>query len=404
MVIGALGRPRTAQLDAVGGVALDGVGWVLRWWVGADDRWRDPESEVSVRQRRLRGAPIADTRVRIPGGDAVQVVSATRDAVFVEVRNESPAPFVAAFDVGPAQKGAVRSIALDEATVRIDDLVAIELPRPPLRWTTGRDLGDRWDSVTGGRSRAGRFPPVVERAGDAGATLLFPVAHRAAVTLALPLETRRSGEQGSRARPDLDVIARGWRSQLDAGVRVELPDPAWQELADAARATLLLTTSPARRPEPDAVAALEEWGHDREAIACWGTLGWRGRRRARRRQQFGRGELEGLRERASAVGTWSEGPAPFLLALRTILARDAGRGAVEILAELPEAWRGGPLAVRDAPTRAGRVSYAVRWHGARPAVLWECDPGIELRAPGLDPSWSTGDAGGEALLSPRGGA
>ena len=75
-------------------------------------------------------------------------------------------------------------------------------------------------------------------------------------------------------------------------------------------------------------------------------------------------------------------------------------GVVTICAELPDAWRGRELDVHDAPTRRGSVSYAVRWHGRRPALLWDVPAGVELRAPGLDPEWSTTEARGEALLAP----
>jgi hypothetical protein len=55
--------------------------------------------------------------------------------------------------------------------------------------------------------------------------------------------------------------------------------------------------------------------------------------------------------------------------------------------------------VHDAPTRAGPVSFAVRWHGERPALLWTAPPGVRLRAPGLDPEWASEVASGEALLA-----
>jgi hypothetical protein len=47
----------------------------------------------------------------------------------------------------------------------------------------------------------------------------------------------------------------------------------------------------------------------------------------------------------------------------------------------------------------------VRWHGERPAVLWELDahPGVDavaVRASGLDSSWVGSGARGEALLAP----
>ncbi|MGI8757498.1 MAG: hypothetical protein ACR2MB_16900, partial [Acidimicrobiales bacterium] len=83
---------------------------------------------------------------------------------------------------------------------------------------------------------------------------------------------------------------------------------------------------------------------------------------------------------------------------------------------LAPAWFGGGVELHDAPTTAGRLSFALRWHGRRPALLWDLErhpgPGeVELRAPALDPAWSTTSVRGEALLgevelppaSPEGG-
>jgi len=41
----------------------------------------------------------------------------------------------------------------------------------------------------------------------------------------------------------------------------------------------------------------------------------------------------------------------------------------------------------------------VRWHGDRPALLWEVPPGTQVCAPGLDPSWASSDQRGETLLA-----
>jgi hypothetical protein len=70
----------------------------------------------------------------------------------------------------------------------------------------------------------------------------------------------------------------------------------------------------------------------------------------------------------------------------------------------PEAWRGLPLDMRCAPTRLGPVSYSVRWHGDRAALLWEAPVGARVSAPAFDPSWSSDEPTGEALLQPREGA
>jgi hypothetical protein len=85
--------------------------------------------------------------------------------------------------------------------------------------------------------------------------------------------------------------------------------------------------------------------------------------------------------------------------VRDLLVGPGDDDSVDLLVELPAEWRGQGVEVHDAPTRAGRVSYAVRWHGARPALLWECERPIRLRAPGVDRAWSTTEARGEALLA-----
>ena len=73
-----------------------------------------------------------------------------------------------------------------------------------------------------------------------------------------------------------------------------------------------------------------------------------------------------------------------------------------VVREWPAEWRGLPLDVRDAPTRSGPVSFSVRWHGERPALIWETPEGVCLRAPGLDADWSTNDPRGETLLAAAG--
>ncbi len=70
-------------------------------------------------------------------------------------------------------------------------------------------------------------------------------------------------------------------------------------------------------------------------------------------------------------------------------------------------WFGQSCEAHRVRTRWGQVSFAVRWHGARPAVLWEVEPGPGvdpdaapvLRAPGLDAAWQMQAWEGEALLS-----
>ena len=71
-----------------------------------------------------------------------------------------------------------------------------------------------------------------------------------------------------------------------------------------------------------------------------------------------------------------------------------------LLADCPPSWIGAPIDVRSMVTRHGPLSFSLRWHGARPALLWERGPvpGIVVRC-GLDGAWSSTDTAGEALLA-----
>jgi hypothetical protein len=69
---------------------------------------------------------------------------------------------------------------------------------------------------------------------------------------------------------------------------------------------------------------------------------------------------------------------------------------------IPETWWGTSFDCRGLigdPHRA--LSFAVRWHGERPAVLWEVagPAGLVLTGGAADPAWHTADPSGEALLA-----
>jgi len=384
-VVGALGARHQACVDARGALQPLDAPWSLAWSIGADDRWRDPADDPTVRQQLVDAVPVVRTALRVPGGDAVAHVygvGGPDEAVVVEVANESPAPFVVALTVRGAHE-----VAVEEATVLVDGRAALRTARPALRWAVA--TGSTADVVRSGGASRGPFPPVADRAGGLEATFLHPLAHRARLTCVVRL--------ASRDAPDLAVAgpaaaARGWGAHLTRGLQVELPDRPLVDELTMARATTLLAAARAS-VEPSVAAALEDWGFDEEAMAAWRRLGWRGRRAAGRRRA-GRW--------ADVVAARAEGGAPLLLATRAFLADESTAGAVTVLPELPSGWRGQAVDVRGAPIRAGRLSYAVRWHGHRPALLWEAPPGVHVRAPGLDPSWTSAEPAGEALLAAPG--
>jgi hypothetical protein len=192
-----------------------------------------------------------------------------------------------------------------------------------------------------------------------------------------------------RSVPDADDVARGWSRHLDRALRVELPSDALMARVRAARAEVLLAGQ-GRAPGAATFAALEDWGFDDETTAVWRRLSVRER------------QVVGSR---AAPEPWSVAEhladdGEFLVAVRRLLVNDTPNGPVELLTDLPPEWRGEPIAVHDAPIVGGLVSYAVRWHGLRAALLWETTASdVTLRAPSLDGAWSTSEARGEALFA-----
>ena len=99
--------------------------------------------------------------------------------------------------------------------------------------------------------------------------------------------------------------------------------------------------------------------------------------------------------------------ASFIRLVRALaLDEDTRANTLVLLPMVPSAWFGQSLDVHDIPTRYGTMSFALRWHATRPALLWELTPHDHLAldatvitAPGLDPSWSTTEPHGEALLA-----
>lgn len=119
-------------------------------------------------------------------------------------------------------------------------------------------------------------------------------------------------------------------------------------------------------------------------------------------------ELTALAEQASPAGSWGDDSesqaASFWVGARSLLVDDQP-DALLLLPHFPHAWKGGEVEVHGAATSHGLLSFGIRWHGYRPALLWDLEldgPGTDapvlISCPGLDPTWSTTQAKGETLL------
>jgi len=389
ITVGVTGRPIRASVSPFGDVTpwgrapIDGPAPTLSWYVAADDRWHVPSAEPTVRQRRVDGTPVVETRLRVPDGDAVHRVWSVADKggmTVVEVMNDSPLPFAVAFAGAPV----VTQRPPSDVPVR-----GIDLPT------------------------------------DA---IVLPVGHHAAVRVGLSADPTSgalvTGQLGQVA--DAEAVGRGWLTVTDAASRLETPDAALAEAVTAARCDLLLDGPVDSAADPvgflldigelvrvgdDASAWMPEIVGPAEAIArrqgpqAAAALFAAGRVARAANDSRAAGDIDrllALRHDAAAAPTLAfaeltrgESAGRFTHAAESLL---ASAGALLPIG-LPGPWLGHDWAVHGVPTGVeSAVSYAIRWHGERPAVLWEqSGRPVTLTAPAFDKKWSSADRAGEAL-------
>lgn len=446
-LIGDLEGP-TAVVDAKGRIGSADGSWWIEWGVRADDRWRIAHDEVAVRQQRVADAPVYETWMRVPGGDVVQRVASANDGLgrvlVVEFENAS-ADAVAVALVGRVAGAAV--LAVDVDAISLDGVEWVRGERPAGAVTAGH--GEPWAGMAHGGGPDGARDEV---AGDRPfAGLVMPLPHRQRVRFEVLLE----GDFPQRAMTP-DDIAAGWRAVTSDALEIDVPDPAlgeaWRRIvpdlvvvaggddgraaaeaavvldvaglhdeADRARATVVAAAEAAALRDDDAVAALRALA-SRDLLAgrpsglaelVGGLSAAAGRALDAETLDLVARALDAVAPEAAADARRARDAATGTFAAATPAARAAGSvlahlvdtsdaGAIAVLPDLPAAWRGQSIDVRNCGTAAGRISFSVRWHGARPALLWQREGGsdaVELRCPGLDPSWSTLDRAGEALLA-----
>lgn len=417
--VGTVDGGVTARVDGRGLVAGLGAGWALDWWVGAEDGWHVPSREPAsrVRQTRLGAAPVVETAMRVPGGEVVHRcygARAGRGAVtVVEVENRSHVPVALALGVRPydlERVATVRRVALTGDVVLVEGRPAVSLGRSPAFAAAGAGDVDVADEVFAGtRGDPAHLGERRARSGLASLAVVLPLPHTAVVRVALADEVVAPA-----SLPPADATARGWEAHAARGMRVAVPDERLQAALAAAVADLLLHADDRAFDDPLVVGALERWGFGAEVARLADARGYR----VTAGDGFvvgavpvpGSGpvleRLDAALRAASPTWTWprdghpARAPATVLALARDVLLDDQGDGQVALWPLVPPAWLGQGVEVHDAPTPRGLLSYAVRWHGARPALLWDAPAGTTITAPGLEPGWSSRAAKGEALLAP----
>jgi hypothetical protein len=367
-----------AVVDERGRLELTDGSPPIDWYIGAVDRWHVPAEESSVRQRLIAGAPVVETRLRVPGGDAVHRVYCVADfgaAILIEIENDSPEPFAVA--LGRKALWCTRP----PSAVAVE---GIELP----------------DAVT-----------------------LVPVTHRTTVRFAVSDDPSLSAA-GLGVLPAATAVAAGWRQQCEVASRWRVPDPSWEERLVTERSQLLLNGPGDRADAATYLLSAEELVRLGESPTPWVPEVAAAARRlaksggggaavnaglraaasvlAAAGEQRGHDDAERVRRRwASAAGPESVGDEVgvwWIHGRRSQLVT-VGDQSIDLLPSWPDDWFGQGVEVYGEQLGQWRASFAVRWHGERPALLWDIDgPSTTVRCSGLDAAWSSDVTRGEALL------
>ena len=412
--VGVRGGAWLGGVNAWGDVFVDGQER-LRWFVAADDRWYRPSRETTVRQREVSGVPVIETRIKVPGGDAVQRVYGVADfggAIVVEVFNDSSLPFAVAFDRG--------------------DIAAMREPSPT--GVQGIDL-------------------------PAG-SVVFPVGHHATMRVAILVADieRKMSAQELESLPSFEQVERGWLAALRVASRVDVPEASWENILTTQRCKLLLAGGGGATSDGasssgddfvdlildraervklgdkpgqwvDEVAAATEsvirrcaknrdakWFEERAIVSAGMVLNRAGETRGQKdiaqawsrvvSDAAGVGAFSSLSDVGAAI---SRDQLASFSGVRQIawvesqLVAQRRDNVIEICPRGVEAaWLGANFEChRLVASPEHLISFAVRWHGDKPALLWEIDgpPGARVAASAVDGTFSSTEMRGETLLS-----
>ena len=386
-IIGNRGASWRATVTDIGTlVPSDGSGEIA-WHVAGDDRWYSPAQEPTLRQKWYAGFPVCETRIRVGNGDVVQRIYSVADLggmTVIEFENESTLPIAVA--------------------VTRSDLFTTRAPadNPPV----GIDLPSH--------------------------SIVIPIGHKSTARVALAHNNPTSGRLPDDT-PNHQQVVRGWETACDVASRITMPDHSVVAGIARVRSELLLGVGVTQDASIELVRLAET---HRDSIVDVVEAVQR-RVRAEKRSRVLRWDTPHLMASAAracvllddevAAGdigsTWlrmadrdvQEIPVEIPAGLQAIawaeslLAQASASGGHCVLLPhgIPETWWGSPFEAHGLIADPHRtISYAVRWHGPRPAVLWEVSgqAGLLLSAGRTDPEWHTTDSSGEALLAAPVGA
>lgn len=366
----------------------------MTWWVAASDKWHDPRQAPSLRQRRIDGVPVIETKLAVPGGDVVQRAFAVADqggALVYEFENRSPSAVVVAVSMRHASTSAASAGTTPQGADLGGDVRAFPLAHAStlrFAWSLERSRWHRKRSLDVASLAAS--DAVVRgwvQACDRASRVTTAGIDLRSARCSLLLADARDIDDVLRTNAALGVLAVGERVRMgepvdswvasvaDAAQRVvrKPGESAWSWRALSVAAHLLTMAD-----EPDGVS---------DVVSAW-------------QRSLDRGAVA-QPPRTAATATSLEESAEFAAHVEDRLARPVSPLETRLFTDGLRNTRGTNFEAHG--IHAGphhRLSFALRWHGENAALLWELDgpPGLQLTAPDVDPQFIATAQQGEALL------
>jgi hypothetical protein len=248
--LSTLGVGPVADVDAGGCISLRHRPLSIDVWIGGGDRWWFPSREPTVRQTRIEGLPVLETRMKVGDADVVFTTWAdesgdARGRVMLQLSTELEVPVVAAIVVRPLTllgRGSVQDLRLSGDLIVADKRPVVQLPREAGDSAVGStELGDvhlrLGDELIGEAS---------VHAADGTATLaaMIPLAPGVDQLVQIIDGT----DEATVAPADVHQIVSGWKSHLNRGASIALP--GWPKHIPASLVSGLLGSVAGSRAVP----------------------------------------------------------------------------------------------------------------------------------------------------------
>ncbi len=275
--LSTLGVGPVAEVDGRGAIFPRNRPVSVEVWFGVANKWARGTASDGVRQSRVVGLPVVETRQRLGESDIVQTAWADeagdgRGRVVISLNNETDVAAIAAVIVRPRAilgGGRIEEVRAAGTLLVVDKVPLVEL---------GREPGDTIGAVDSDPTT----PAILTRLelsdseligditfADAGGEASFAALVPLTPGVERQIQILDGREAATVAPAPLDNIVSGWRSHLATAAEIELP--AWpKHIAPALMSSLLGAAADERRPLGDADWTPED---DTILVAALGGVG-----------------------------------------------------------------------------------------------------------------------------------